>query len=579
MFKFTADFETHGNNESTHVWCWSLVDIDSCKLYAKGKSIEEFFDVLSKLNSVVYFHNLKFDGEYIIAWLFQNGYTFSRDKEPKTFNTLITDDLKFYSITVYFKKHNKRYIKVTFYDSFKKLPFKVEKIAKDFKLPIKKGSIDYEMPRPIGYEPTTDEWEYVVNDSMIMAMALREQFYHDTYPLTAMTIGSDALKTYKVIIGGNEEFEKLFPPLGIDVWKDLKPSYKGGYCYLLRQSEGLKGCNFDVNSLYPDRMYNCLLPFGYPVPFDGEYKEDKFYPLYILRMRCNFKLRKKHLPTIQLKNNWNFISTEYLESSNNEYPMLTLTNVDLKLFFEHYYVYDIEYICGWKFKGAHDMFKEYIDYWMNIKMNSDGAVKALAKLMLNNLYGKYGTNPIRAQKIPVYQENGIVKYQREDETIDKDVYIPMASFITAYAREKTIRAGQALYDRFIYSDTDSLKLIGYEMPNIEIDKEKLGAWKWEGNFNNSKFLRAKTYMETLILQEKDYNKLLNEGANGLFKDNKGYYQTIVTCAGMNDEIKKQVTYKNFTIDNIYNGKLRPKRVKGGVILEKTTFKIKAQKSK
>ena len=126
----------------------------------------------------------------------------------------------------------------------------------------------------------------------------------------------------------------------------------------------------------------------------------------------------------------------------------------------------------------------------------------------------------------------------------------MGCFITAYAREKTCRSAQANYDRFIYADTDSLKLLGYEEPvGLDIHDTHLGAWKDEGDFSDSKWIRAKTYMVTV---------------NG---------KTKVTCAGMPDNVKEQVTYDNFKSGSTFSGKLVPRRYPGGIILEDTTFTI------
>ena len=66
------------------------------------------------------------------------------------------------------------------------------------------------------------------------------------------------------------------------------------------------------------------------------------------------KIKKDHIPTIQLKDKhykWSFLPNEYIESSNGEIINLVLTNIDLKLFFEQYDVYDLEYINGYKFKA------------------------------------------------------------------------------------------------------------------------------------------------------------------------------------------------------------------------------------
>lgn len=83
-----------------------------------------------------------------------------------------------------------------------------------------------------------------------------------------------------------------------------------------------------------------------------------------------------------------------------------------------------------------------------------------------------------------------------DEEQRTPVYIPVASFITAYARNKTIRSAQKVYDRFIYADTDSLHLTGLEYPeDLEIHDTKLGAWAHESTFIRAKFIKPKTYIE------------------------------------------------------------------------------------
>lgn len=549
--KIVADFETTTDKNDVRVWAVCAVDIESSETVFIDNNINSFMEWLSNRNTVCYFHNLKFDGEFILHYLLTNGYKYSDTREARTFETLITDDGIFYSITVYFKRENKKYKKVTFYDSLKKLPFKVSVISKAFELEDEKLKIDYEAPRPVGHILTDEEKHYIVNDCRIVAQALKIQMAQG---LTKMTNASDAMNGYKSIIS-KQQFEKLFPVLPVELDADLRRAYKGGYVYLKpehRGREGLQGVTLDVNSLYPSVMYYSLLPFGYPMYFEGEPAPDENYPLFIVRLACEFELKKGYLPTIQLKNNRAFVETEYLSDSNGEIVEMTLTNVDLKIFLEHYNVYNLEYQCGWKFKGAHGLFNDYIDHWMHIKETTTGALRQLAKLMLNSLYGKFATNPKARKKIPVLDNEGVVRYILDEPELRDPVYTTMGAFITAYAREKTIRSAQSVYDRFIYADTDSLHLIGKEPPeSLEIHPTKLGAWKNEGVFINSKFLRAKTYMETT-----------EDG------------HTKVTCAGMPDNVKESVTYENFTAGATFGGKLMPRRYKGGIVLEKTTFTIK-----
>lgn len=562
--QYVGDFETTTDPDDVRVWASCLVDIDTSETSFIGNDIESMFNFLKTRNSIVYFHNLKFDGEFIISYLLRNGYKYSdRDvKRAKTFESLITDGGVFYSITVYFAVENKSYKKVVFYDSLKKLPFKVSVIAKAFNLKDEKLTIDYNAPRPVGHVLTKEEEDYIVADCRIVAQALKIQFEQG---LKKMTNASDALTGYKSI-KGRLNFERLFPVFPVEMDADIRRAYKGGFTYLNPRYKDKRvkgGVTLDVNSLYPSVMYNELLPFGYPVFFEGEYEEDPRFPLYIVRLSCQFELKEGHIPTIQLKNNRAFIETEYLTTSNNDIVNMTLTNVDLALFLEHYDTYNLEYQCGFKFKGARGMFKEYIDHWMHIKETNTGALRQLAKLMLNSLYGKFATNPRAFKKVPYLDGDGVVRYEvintkekakafnaKEPELRDP-VYTPMGCFITAYARDKTIRSAQSVYDRFIYADTDSLHLEGVEIPEgLEIHPTKLGAWKHEGNFTDSLFVRAKTYLETI---------------DGELK---------VTCAGMPDNVKKFVTYENFHSGSTFGGKLLPRRHRGGVVLTETNFTIK-----
>lgn len=548
--KIVSDFETTTDKNDVRVWAVCSVDIDSDETVYIGNSIEGYFDWLKDKNTVCFFHNLKFDGEFILHYLLTHGYEYSDEPKEHCFETLITDTGIFYSITVYFKRENKKWKKVVFYDSLKKLPFKVATIAKAFELEMSKLSIDYDAPRPIGHELTQEEIDYIQADCRIVAQALKKQMGEG---LTKMTNASDALNNFKKIMG-KDQFERNFPTFPIELDLDIRRAYKGGFVYLnpkYRGYRGLKGITLDINSLYPWAMFSCLLPCGYPVYFEGEPVKDERYPLYIVRIQCEFEVKKDHIPTIQLKNNRAFIETEYLSNSNGEIVQLTLTNVDLQLFLDHYDVYNLEYIAGWKFKGKTGIFKDYIDYWMHIKETTTGALRQLAKLMLNSLYGKFATNPRSRKKIPFIDDEGVVRYRVTDIEERDPVYTAMGAFITAYAREKTIRSAQTVYDRFIYADTDSLHLVGHDIPEgLDVHPTHLGAWKNEGCFTDSVFVRAKTYAEVV---------------DGKIK---------VTCAGMPDNVKEQVTLENFRSGATFGGKLMPRRHKGGIVLEETTFTIK-----
>ena len=234
----------------------------------------------------------------------------------------------------------------------------------------------------------------------------------------------------------------------------------------------------DVNSLYPFIMYSKNLPFGEGLYYEGQYKTDPLYPLYVQAFSCQFKLKKNHIPTIQIKHGI-FNPVEYLTNSGDHEIDMTMTNIDLALFFEQYEVYNIQYVDGWKFKSAAGMFKDYIEKWSEIKISAklDGnpGLYVLAKLMLNSLYGKFALNPDVKSKYPIFDpETGILQLKDDKPEKRIPIYIPVGTFITSYAREHTIRAAQSVYSRFIYADTDSLHLTGLEPPaSLDIDRKSV----------------------------------------------------------------------------------------------------------
>ena len=552
---YTADFETTTDPADCRVWAYGICEIGNPDNFTYGNDINGFMKWANEQGkATVYFHNLKFDGEFILCWLFENGFKYvddRRDLEKNTFTTLISDKGQFYSMEICFERKGKEKKSLTIYDSLKILPFSVEAIAKGFNLPISKLEIDYHETREIGHVLTKQEIDYLRNDVDIVARALNTLFEQG---LTKMTQGSNALFDYKRTVG-MKNFSKWFPVPDYDY--DIRQSYKGGFTYLnpkYKEVDLKDGIVLDVNSLYPSVMYYQPLPYGEGIFFNGKYEKDKIYNLYVQMFTCQFELKDGYIPTIQLKNNLSFVPTQYLTSSDGEDVTLCLTNVDLELFFEHYDVYNIEYHSGWKFKSTVGLFKDYIDKWNKVKMestiNGNKAMRTLAKLMLNALYGKFALNPNVQSKIPWY-DNGIVKYKLGEKETRDPIYIPVGTFITAWARYKTISSAQKVYDRFVYADTDSLHLIGTEIPDmLEVDPVKLGAWKHESTFTRARFIRQKSYIEEI-------DGVLN-----------------ITCAGMPDRCYQFVTWDNFHTGMSYAGKLGMTHVNGGIVLKDIPFSIK-----
>ena len=195
----------------------------------------------------------------------------------------------------------------------------------------------------------------------------------------------------------------------------------------------------------------------------------------------------------------------------------------------------------------------------------------ISKLMLNSLYGKFGLNPNVRSKMPYLKEDDTLGYKILPVEKRKPVYIPVATFITSYARRKTITTSQKIKDYtmkkygkdlYIYSDTDSIhvELESAEelKPYVNIDDYILGYWKEESHFTRGKYIRQKCYIE-------EFNGKLN-----------------TTIAGLPKKLGKYVTFDNFSSGFSTlsldipeeDKKLTFKHIKGGVVLVPTDFTIK-----
>lgn len=583
--KFACDFETTTDPNDCRVWAYALCEIGNPDNFIYGNDLYELMDwcAQQKDNVVLYFHNLKFDGEFLVYWCEINDFKWvnsAKESESGSYTTLITNMGQWYSMEIYFTVKGKNKNKVTIYDSLKLFNMSVDSVAKGFDLPIRKLELDYAAYREEGHELTQHEIDYIRNDVEIMARAL-DIFFKQGH--TKMTIGSNALANFKDHCGN---FRHLFPVLPTEVDADIRVSYKGGFTYLSpKYKEKLVGAGvvFDVNSLYPSIMYNRPLPYGIPEPFNGKYEHDPKYPLYTQMLTCNFRIKPDKIPSIQIKHSFSFEPNEYLESSDDGSGLpvtLVLTKPDLELFFEQYDVWDLNYISGWKFKSAIGLFKDYIDYWseqkITAKKEGNKAQYLISKLFLNSLYGKFGTNPIGSKKQPVIDHDDNIHYLILPREERKSIYVALASFVTAYGRKQIIEQSQAIrdwskinkgFDAYIYSDTDSIHALLNDQDVsqlnkiIDIDDYKLGALKLESSFIRGKYLRQKCYME--------------EWEDGSMN---------VTVAGLPKKLAHVVNFDNFKIgfttadippevigDN--GKKLTYTHVKGGVILTETDFTI------
>lgn len=646
MKTFMGDFETtvYKGQTSTEVWASALADFDDETDYVYIlHSLDETMDFIAGLKDdvTIYYHNLKFDGNFWLYYLlkergFSQGYEIYQDgsyhmkkqKELKANEVIymISDMGEWYTVTFKYKGHI-----IILKDSLKLLPFSVKKIGKDFKTKHQKLEMEYEGERFAGCEITDEEKEYIRNDVLVMKEALTIMFSegHDK-----LTIGSCCLAEYKSIVG-KWDYAHDFPRLdhikldpevyGADNADSyIRKSYKGGWCYLVAGAQGreyTEGTTADVNSLYPSMMSSesgNIYPFGKPNFFTGDIPKQALMPgrYYFVRIRCRFYLKKGMLPFIQIKGNSHYRATEMLTTSefrdhktgcymesyvdrNGEFHdsivELTLTCTDWELMQKHYDLKDLEILDGCWFFARKGMFDVYIDKYGKIKMESKGALRQIAKLFLNNLSGKLATSPISSFKVAQEMPDGSLGYIIQNESDKKPVYIAAGSAVTSYGRRFTITAAQANFHGpnergFKYADTDSIHcdLAPSEIRDIRTHESAFCCWKLESEWDRGVFVRQKTYIEHIVKEdgepiEKPYYNIKAAGMPQACKDLMDISLRGATKENLlkyKDEpeklkfIKKKRQMKDFEPGLKVPGKLLPRCIPGGVILEETEFTLR-----
>lgn len=495
--------------------------------------------------------------------------------KPFEYNLVMKDGV-FYKLTLQADD-----VTINFYDTFKIAPFSLQKCCSDFlDLYLPKDGLDYEKERSIDDDLTTEELSYIYNDVFGLSYLVKMlkidglDIYGKHVVYTKLTNSGQSLEDYKETVledytlkqnmFKNQDlfdyvdnglmrskffqtnspalkkqimFECLFPKQSYftDAWQ--RHSYYGGLstvCFenveKFKKYKNHNGIVLDVNSLYPYIMSDRLLPYGQAnfkeIPWckmNESYK--KCFPLYIQEITIyDFEVKENKMAFIQVKDNPNFNGREILKNNIKDGEKVTLTfrlcNPLLDLLFECYNVYSYELGGHMAFTGSHDLFKNYIDFWSEVKKNSTGANRAIAKLRQNGLYGKFGMSGSN-EIIEFENKDGIFTINHlHDEYVSDNIYLPMATFITSYAKQYLVQAINANYERFLYCDTDSLHLYGTleEVKGVNIGAKIYGYWDNELCFEDFKYIGSKRYAEK----------------------NSKTHKWEIKCCGLTDSIMKQV---------------------------------------
>ena len=612
------DFVLYGENLDQFID--ALFIIFNHILDEEGKTTVKRINQLKKLTKIqIGVHNLKFDIEFLKYALFKRGFEYAssivsdnkvtgRTIEDRCFN-IIENDGVVYGANIFLNKRffttrNKEFIlipQIEFFDTFKIMAQSLDNIGKKVikidEMFLKQGeSYDYDSVREDGHLLTQLEKNYLYNDVYILKEFLIQFFIPiNTNSKTASGIAFHEFLKYTWDNNPKFYFESMFPSIydNTAIVNIVKESYKGGWTftdnhYLGKHLKGINGTSIDINSSYPSQMYNRPLPYGKPRLYKG-YRPCNNNELSILTIEFDSFYNadpNNYFGFIQSYevnlNEFGFNGTDYVHTNiidgKEEGFSINATN---RRFRKYIWNFELDDILKYTvltnmiiletlvFKAKKGIFNKAIDHFMQMKIEGkeqgNNALTQYAKLCLNSFYGKMASNIERHER-KVVLVDGLAKYEYTDiyyETQNK-YYPPFASSVTAWGRctlrdalyKLCINEDGSFTPNVIYCDTDSI----YSLLSVDEIKKRLGDVLHKTELG--KWDIEKTYYEFKAIGSKKYLVTEFDG------------QITCKCAGLPKKARDIVTYETFYLGASFDGKLAHRKVRGGVLLIPTEFKLK-----
>ena len=608
--KDVLDYLNSSNYDGRRIFLLSFYCNDLNVVFDVYNQQEKIIDLLFNVNKkYIYFHNLSYDGVFIIKLLQKLGF--------KQKDTLAELNSNYYDYMIigskYFKidiKYNGEIIHIL--DSSRFLPFKVKALPKLFKLDGMKKTWQgkgYDEKWMYDYVLLNKECEeldefkdYCINDSKIVYHALIKLFDfckeqnlpYDLHKYT--TLGSYALDTYLNINPYMDKLIKLpmknfkdikIPMIGTnDCYNLIRTLYKGGLCevnsdYSFKEITTKDNVHsYDINSAYPAILNNELIPCSFNPLVGLEYVSD-IVVFYVSseELKANSNLRFLFNDSFKYKLDDNAHPKAFGYGSifclfNEEYEWM-----------KKYYDGEVKELIRIPTYGCKADLNGYVDKFYKLKkqfkLDGNKAFETITKLFINSLTGKFGQKPSYKNRVIFSDDEYIDVYKKEkvsdkywkkvkktlktNNSMDDTYYVAkkyesqpelkiddeinnflMVSYITMKTRTKIISFIDKIgVDRWIYTDTDSLKIFG------TLDDEKLiglelGQFKDEGQADIAMFYHPKAY----------------------------FWNNEFTFAGVDKDITKTINYKDVKDGYIIkNGRKQPMNVKDGIELIDIDYQV------
>lgn len=428
-----------------------------------------------------YSHFAQYDWRYFMDYLLEKGYPLEIGMRT---------DTDVYEIRI----GNADGDVVILRDSYALWNSPLEKLATTFCPEIPKLSIDIEH-----FDPNDPEHiEYAKRDVMILLVGLPRLFdlirEHFNVIAGATTAGT-ALKAWQRSLKPEEIYNASdYGPQE----EFIRQAYYGGLVFLTTNKAHENCVTFDVNSSYPSVMDDYGVPYG-RIAISDDYMSG-MPGIYRCRVRAPDNLIIPILPARDGKGRMRWYKGEFDTCVTNQ-----------ELIFAAQHGYEIlEVYEGICFEEMVFPFSDLIAHCKFLRKMFKGlSVEALAKLIQNSLYGKFGTRRQRLRLMAAIQMSdedyiGAMPYDADGtwyvkKELDKDMRcLPQwAVFITAHARLKLL---STIYkvgpENVLYGDTDSITIkSGFE--HLVDSGDDYGQWKLEKEWSIFKPIAPKVYVGIL----------------------------------------------------------------------------------
>lgn len=506
-------------------------------------SIVNYFDLGLDKRLIVYVHNLSYEFQFI-RHRFEWERIFALDKR-KPVQCVTVEGVEF---------------RCSYLLSGYNLAKLAEQLSK-FKVKKLKGELDYNVIRNSLTPLTKNELQYCINDVLIVVAYIQELIEREgditKIPLTktgfvrkycrdmCMYEGSHRHNTKKY-----SDYRKIMKALTMDcnIYTLLQEAFSGGFTHGNPYNVGrtIKNVDsFDFCSAYPAVMVAEEFPMSKAIRYSPKNIDD--FNHYITHYCCLFRIEVTNIKSVykfdhyissshcrDLKNavesNGRIVSADHLcmTVTEQDYHIIKATyewdNLDIKDF--HYF------IKGYLPKNfILAILKLYKDKTELKGVKGKEVEYLVSKENLNSCYGMCVTDPCRDEIL--YNQEWSSESPNVEEclktynkSLKRFLYYPWGIWVTAYNRMNLWSGILEFGDDYLYSDTDSLKVLNMskhldyierynnyvknkiykcfdfygieyslaEPKTVEGKTKYLGAWEHDEHYERFKYLGAKRYM-------------------------------------------------------------------------------------